>query len=320
MSENQSSDERFQCELNKSLEAITEMTNDDITDTNVKETLLDGEVEKNDRGPGEIFTKLPVTVVADNVPCHYYVITVWKEGKKKHSYKDKRYRKRRYMRRHTWKKHCSKCKKAELKRGEYPLEISGQTYGKFEGYCCPNCGVIYFTEESSKEVQKIVEKLPSTLLSVEDLSLILLYACKHQPIRGSISFMKEIFLLFKEKLSQFNVPALSPNFIPYHYGPYSFDVIQGWKDLILDGIVETSGRTSTNKETFRLTPEGERAARRIYDTLPKELRDVLPEWRRGLDELGNDGILKDVYLKYPEYTDKSKIRKKVLPMSMRGRA
>ncbi len=61
-------------------------------------------------------------------------------------------------------------------------------------------------------------------------------------------------------------------------------------------------------------------AKRIYDSLPDNLKKELPEWRRGLDELGNDGILKDVYMKYKEFTDKSKIKKQVLPTGMHKRA
>jgi len=47
--------------------------------------------------------------------------------------------------------------------------------------------------------------------------------------------------------------------------------------------------------------------------LPPELRNNLYEWRRGLDELGRDGILKVVYLDYPDFRVKSKIVNEVLP-------
>ncbi len=85
-------------------------------------------------------------------------------------------------------------------------------------------------------------------------------------------------------------------------------------------MIAIEGRRSSNKETFYLTREGGTEAKEIYDSLPEDLKKELPGWRRGLDELGNDGILKDVYSKYNEYTDKSKIKKQVLPYGMHGRA
>ncbi|MCK4615130.1 MAG: hypothetical protein KAU14_10035, partial [Thermoplasmata archaeon] len=101
---------------------------------------------------------------------------------------------------------------------------------------------------------------------------------------------------------------------------YSFDLVESWYDLEELGLITIEGRRSTNKETFSLTRKGRLEAKRIYDSLPEDLKKELPGWRRGLDELGNDGILKDVYKKYPEYTDRSKIKDRVLPKGMHGRA
>lgn len=223
------------------------------------------------------------------------------------------------MRRKKKGKGCSRCGKTNLESGRYPLEISGKTYGKFEGYGCPNCGIIYFNEKSSVKIRAIIQDFHKALLDPKELSLVLLYASK-EPIKGAVSFMKEAFLLFREKLRDFNVPARSPNFIPYHYGPYSFDIVEGWYNLEELGFIVIEGRRSSNKETFKLTKKGRAEAKRIYNSLPDSLKKELPQWRRGLDELGNDGILKDIYLKYPEYTDKSKIKNKVLPRGLHGRA
>jgi hypothetical protein len=54
--------------------------------------------------------------------------------------------------------------------------------------------------------------------------------------------------------------------------------------------------------------------------LPDALKEDLRSWRRGVDELGNDGILKDVYKKYQGYTIESRIKEKVLPNWARKRA
>jgi len=214
---------------------------------------------------------------------------------------------------------CSRCGKADLRHGSYPLEVSGKDVGPFEGYQCPNCMLTFYSEESSRRIRTILAGLKARPLSPEELSLLLL-AATDRPVRGAISFMKETFLLVKEVLPRFGVPVVPPRFIAYHYGPYSFDLIDAWRLLEEEGLVRRTGRSSTNKETFDLTPEGRRAAETLMQGLPAALREQLPAWRRGLDELGNDGILKDVYLKYPEYTDRSKIREKVLPRGTRRRA
>ena len=299
--------------------AINEMINDHVSDVDIKETILNGEKTKNDHGGGAKYQYGVIVVVADSEPCHFYVITLWKISNKKPSYKNKPDRKRRHMKRKQKGKPCPRCGKAELTYSTYPLELSGKIYGEFDGYGCPNCGIIYFSEESSKKIREVLQSLRKPVLDPKELSLVLLYSSR-EPIRGAVSFMKEAFLLFKEKLQEFDVPALSPNFISYHYGPYSFDIDEAWHDLEELGLVAIEGRRSSNKETFYLTREGETEAKEIYDSLPEDLKKELPGWRRGLDELGNDGILKVVYSKYDKYTDKSKIKKHVLPYGMHGRA
>ena len=309
----------FKCELNISLHANREMVHDHITDDDVKETLVEGTCTKNHRGPGDVFHHGNIFVVSDHMPCHFYVITTFREDSDEHSYKDKPYRKRRYMRRKQKAMPCSRCGKTELRYGTYSLEVSGKIYGAFDGYQCPNCKLTFYSEAASRDIRKLFDKMDFTPLSTTDMCLILL-AATEKPVRGAISFMKELFLLFMEKLREHDVPAMSPQFISYHYGPYSFDVVEAWWALEDSGLIRISGTKASSKEKFELTTEGRKEAKKIIQRLPTKLQKVLPDWRRGLDELGNNGILKDVYLKYPDYTDKSKIKEKVLPSNMRGRA
>lgn len=312
--------EEFECELKRSLEVISEMINDNITVIDVKETILNGKIQKNYRGEGKKYKHEVIVVIADSIPCHYYVITAWKETGRKLSNKNKPYRRRRYMRRkQKAKKPCTRCGKANLESGMYPLEISGKVYGEFSGDGCPNCGLVFYDEKTSEEIEKIIKGLSRSPLNPVELCLILLYASK-EPIKGSISFMKEAFLLFKEKLVEFDVPSLSPHFISYHYGPYSFDIVESWYLMEDEKLIRTTGMRSTSKEHFHLTPKGKKEAKKLYDALPKDMKRRLNALRRGWDELGNDGILKLVYEKYPGYTDKSKIRKQVLPRNIHGRA
>lgn len=309
----------FKCELNISLHANIEMVNDHITDDDVKETIVEGTCTKNHKGPGDVYQRGNIFVVSDHEPCHFYVITTFKDAQKDNSYKDKPYRRRRYMRRKQKAMPCSRCGKAELRYGTYPLEISGEIKGTFDGYQCPNCKLTFFSENASRNIRTILEKMDIAPLTSAEMCLVLL-AATDKPVRGAISFMKELFLLFMEKLREHDVPAMSPQFISYHYGPYSFEVVETWWALEDSGLIKVSGTKASSKEKFELTPEGRKEANKIYERLSLKLRKELPDWRRGLDELGNNGILKDVYIKYPEYTDKSKIKDKVLPSGIRGRA
>ena len=310
---------KFECTLAFTLEANYEMTVDNVSELDVKETILNGTWEKNQRGGGDKYQYEVIVVVADSKRCHYYIRTVWKTGSEKPSNKNKPYRRRKYMKRKEHDNKCPRCSKANLVNGDYPLELSGVKYGEFGGYGCSSCGLVFFKDEPSRQIRQIIMDLDIPPLSISDQVLLLLFATR-EPIRGAISFMKEAFLLFKEKLGQFDVPALSPHFISYHYGPYSYDVIEEWRELERLGLIARKGRKSTKKEAFFLTPKGRKAAKQIFEVLPVDFKDELPDWRRGLDELGNDGILKVVYKKYPEYTDKSKIREKVLRRGMRRRA
>ncbi len=309
----------FSCELNLSLHAIHEMIVDSISEDDVKETLIMGNKTENDKGSGYVYTYGVLCVISENEPCHYYVITAFKDTSEKPSYKDKAYRRRRFMRRRASEKPCFRCGKDNLRYGTYHMEISGKDMGRFEGYQCPNCKLTFFSEESSYKIRKILEEFKVEPLTPAEISLILLGATE-QPIRGAISFMKEAFLLFKEKFAEHKVPVISPQFISYHYGPYSFELVEAWRTLEEEELIERKGRASSNKESFSLTAKGKVESQRLMTKLPKALKEELPRWRRGLDELGNDGILKDVYLKYPEYTDKSKIKNKVLPHGIRRRA
>jgi uncharacterized protein YwgA len=201
----------------------------------------------------------------------------------------------------------------------YPLEVSGEILGMFDGFGCTNCGMVYFSERSTPKIREILKGFSRRPLDSTELILVLLYSSK-RPVKGAISLMKATFLLFKEKLKEFDIPAMSPNYIPYHYGPYSFDIDQSLYSLEEEGMIEIKEKRSSDKERFALTKEGREEARKIYDSLPDDLKDNLHAWRRGIDELGNDGILKDVYSKYQNYTTESKIKEKVLPNWVRKRA
>lgn len=308
-----------ECELDLKDHSLTEMVNDNLNIEDVENVIINGEKKKNNRNSGQKYRLGALEVIADWIKCHCIVITAynWKDGNKT-TFEDKQHRREGYMRKkQDWT--CPRCSKAELEFGNHPFEVSDKTIGEFPGLKCPNCQLTCFEKTSSEQIMNYLREKRLNPLNSHELCLLLLYATD-KPIQGATVFMKEVFLLFKEKLREFDIPAISPHFISYHYGPYSFDVDEAWRTLEELGLIKIEGKKSSKRETFYLTEDGSENAKRIFESLPSELQNDLYDWRRGLDELGRDGILKVVYQDYGYFTDKSKIKEKVLPSWTHGKA
>ena len=171
-----------------------------------------------------------------------------------------------------------------------------------------------FAEKISKlsELVGTLKDENKPILTVRDLILILLYAQKSKPIQSRIMLFKETFLLYNEVLQKYKGQLIiqNPKFFGYKYGPYSYEIAEALKQLYWSGLISMEGKRNTKKETFRLTKRGLAEAKKIFERLPPTLQEEITKMRIGWDQLGIDGILRYVYAKYPEYTDKSKIKDK----------
>lgn len=152
------------------------------------------------------------------------------------------------------------------------------------------------------------KKKSMTKYGLTEVILHVLYANKDKPVNGRIAITKQIFLAIKEIFTEEKVEKA--NFIPYQYGPYSFLVTQILTNLQYDGLIQTSGQKNSSNEKFRLTENGKKIVGKRFQRLPKQLKTELIERRKGWDESHTDGILGYVYDRYPEYTEKSRIRKR----------
>lgn len=305
------------CTLHTEFYQIFRLKCNKLETSDIRETIIGGERRNNNKGAGFIYTKGVIEVVAKWKPCHCHVITIYNKSKNNNSTKTKSQRRNKHMERDK-EKTCPRCEKADLIFESQPIEISGEAIGDFPGLGCPNCRYVCFDERTTTEIKNIISKLDICPIDPMNLVLLLLYSYEG-PICGAISFMKEAFLLVQEKFNEFKIPALQPKFIPYYYGPYSFDIVESWYNLEELGLIRIEGKRSSPKECFWLTEDGREEAKEIFESLPEELQRELPAWRKGLDQLGND-ILKDVYLRYPEYLDRSRIKDEVLPKRMHRRA
>jgi hypothetical protein len=218
-----------ECELETRDHAIDEMMDDYLDIDEVENIIINGKKIKNPRNSGWKYRLGVFEVIADWIKCHCIVITAYNWKDKNNTSEEKPHRRESYMRKEQGLT-CPRCSKAELEFGTHPFEISDKTIGEYPGLKCPNCHLTCFDKASSKQIMESLRRSKIHPLNSHELCLLLLYATD-KPIQGATVFMKEAFLLFKEKLKEFDVPAISPHFISYHYGPYSFDIDEAWQTL-----------------------------------------------------------------------------------------
>ncbi|AEH06287.1 hypothetical protein [Methanothermococcus okinawensis] len=162
-----------------------------------------------------------------------------------------------------------------------------------------------------EKLKELIESMKGkTILTTKDLVLIILYA-QNKPIYGRTLLFKEIFLLYMEVLKDYNdFEIQNPNFIPHHYGPYSFDIAEILNQLEWFGYIQRIGRKNSTSEKFELTDKGKNEIKETFEKLPDKLKKEIKRKRKGWDQLGTDGILRYVYQNYEKYKEKSKIKNK----------
>lgn len=166
--------------------------------------------------------------------------------------------------------------------------------------------ILYSMKEFEKELSKYNKEERKVLIT--DAIFILLYAHPNKPVYGRTMLMKQIFLLFEEIFKRNKIAHQSPNFVPYNYGPYSFTVMEIIENLKNSGDLLVQGRKNTKKEKFSLSEKATMRAKENFTSLPHGLKELIKEKRIGWDQLGNDGILRYVYLNYSDYKEKSIIK------------
>ena len=179
-----------------------------------------------------------------------------------------------------------------------------------------------------------------------DYMLILLYLNQRKPIFGAIRLTKMMFLFEKEiapilKKKGVEIENL-PGFIAYNFGPFSKDVYEqvelfkGIKFIQVtnikadeemaevDDLEELPFTDELNNRGYELNTDGKYYKYQILNTgisfveselmpnLTTEQIDILEKFKTKINTLSPKQILKYVYTKYPEYTEKSLIKKEVL--------
>jgi len=162
-----------------------------------------------------------------------------------------------------------------------------------------------------EEALQIYEGIKPPRLTSTEMILLLLYST-NKPLYGRTLFMKELFLLKEEVLKNHygNESLEDLHYVPFRFGMYSFKIGKLVEELEFAEYVERRGKKNTRDESFALTEKGREHARELLDRIPEDVLDKVRLCRTGWDELGTDGILRYVYQHYPQYTDRSELKKK----------
>src|SRR2546426_9778902 len=91
-----------------------------------------------------------------------------------------------------------------------------------------------------------------------------------EPVQGSLRLMKELFLLGKTA----NLPDFY-EFVPYRYGPCSFDVYRDLDWLKKEGLVQEVPTPGSPYPTFRVSNAGKDLAMLSFEMLPKDAKGAM---------------------------------------------
>ncbi len=146
-----------------------------------------------------------------------------------------------------------------------------------------------------------------TNMNRKDWILLLLYAKGKEgsfcePIRGRIKLMKELFVL-----GQTIKPSNFYEFIPYLYGPCSFELYKDLEALTEKRLVDIFDEYRDGHGLYSLTKEGIEKSKKIFDSLDKTISDKISQIKGELNQLSFLDLLKKIYKEYPDFAKKSMV-------------
>lgn len=143
-----------------------------------------------------------------------------------------------------------------------------------------------------------------------DIVLLLLYGDNGYPIDGNTRFEKLIFLTQKEIIDKWEIIMSSPfNYQSDRFGPMATEMYDEIVYLKENGMLEEIG-----KNHYKITEKGKRFVEKVLinNRIPQKIVDAIDAKKRAYDRTELISLLRYVYEKYPDYTEKSEIRDKVL--------
>ena len=156
----------------------------------------------------------------------------------------------------------------------------------------------------SSEVEEIIEDMSE----LQKIMVILLYSNGEEPIIGKTKFDKELKLQKEVFLVSQNISEIGKesSFDADYYGPYSETVVEEFKGLALDDVVQD------NQTSIRLLPLGKEIAKELVKSYNKKILDIVSDFKKLLNNMSQEEILTLIYTSFPDYTEESVVKEDVM--------
>jgi hypothetical protein len=135
--------------------------------------------------------------------------------------------------------------------------------------------------------------------------LLLLFDGAQRPL-DRVRIQKSLFLFAERSKAP---GAEKYGFVPYHYGPFSFDVYPDLDRLVQQGLLRVELEPAATSPRYTLTGAGSRAVEDLRRAAPPERLDLLRSLRDWVNERSFRALLSDVYRLYPEFAVNSVFQK-----------
>jgi uncharacterized protein len=127
--------------------------------------------------------------------------------------------------------------------------------------------------------------------------LLLLFDGARRPLER-VRIQKSLFL-FAERSKALGSEKY--DFVPYHYGPFSFAIYPDLDRFVAEGLLRVEVEAASTSPRYSLTGAGARAVEALKSSAPHERLDLLRSLRDWVTERSFRTLLHDVYRLYPQY-------------------
>ena len=127
--------------------------------------------------------------------------------------------------------------------------------------------------------------------------LLLLFDGAQRPL-DRVRIQKSLFL-FAERSKALGSEKY--DFVPYHYGPFSFDIYPDLDRLVEQGHLRLELEAASTSPRYALTGAGARAVEDLRRSAPPGRLVLLRSLREWVTERSFRTLLNDVYRLYPQY-------------------
>jgi hypothetical protein len=124
-----------------------------------------------------------------------------------------------------------------------------------------------------------------------------------------IRIMKGLFLFSMETPEHLLAPYERYDFIPYSFGPYSYDIDRDLDRLVEHGYVKISKKAGKSWNYYYLSEKGKREAQELASEMPPQAIAYLRKVRTFVLSVSFTKLLDTIYAKYPGFATKSRYKR-----------